>query len=145
MERRRGEQTMAGILVTHCVGDEALAEDLRSKLVDVAVPEPLEFVSLTSAVSDRPLKTEMVAAAALVVLLSRFAARDSRVMTETGLAVSLGKPVIAVIVDETPPEALDFIEAQVWIPAAAVKTHAELAREIYTVARELLPESGTPQ
>lgn len=132
---------MGGILVTHCVGDGPLAEGLRCKLAALAVPEPAEFVSLTSAISDKPLRAEMSAAGALVVLLSEYAARDSRVMTETGLALSLGKPVIAVIVDETPPEALDFIEAQVWIPAAAVKTPGDLAREIYEVARELMTDT----
>jgi len=130
---------MGGILITHCIGDEKLAEDLRYKLAAVAVPDPAEFVSLTSKISEKPLRTELAAAGALVVLLSEYAKRDSKVMTETGLAVSLGKPVIAVIVDETPPEALDFIEAQVWIPAAAVKTPAELAHEICEVARQLLP------
>ena len=135
---------MGGILVTYCVGDEALAEDLRYKLAAVAVPDPAEFVSLTSTISDKPLRTEMAAAGALVVLLSGYAKRDSRVMTETGLAVSLGKPVIAVIVDETPPEDLDFVEAQVWIPAAAVQTSADLAREICEVARELLPGTEPP-
>ena len=135
---------MGGILITHCVGDRALAEDLRSNLAAVAVPDPAEFVSLTSVISENPLMSGMAAAGALVVLLSGYAKRDSRVMTETGLAVSLGKPVIAVIVDETPPEALDFIEAQVWIPAAAVKTSAELAREIRDVARRLLPDTESP-
>jgi hypothetical protein len=134
---------MGGILITHCIGDETLAEDLRSKLAEVAVSVPAEFVSLTSAISQKPLRSEMAAAGALVVLLSGYAKRDSRVMTETGLAVSLGKPVIAVIVDDTAPEALDFIEAQVWIPAAAVKTHAELAREICELVRRLLPDGDS--
>lgn len=131
---------MGGILVTHCVGDGSLAEDLRSRLAELAVPEPAEFVSLTSVISDKPLRVEMTAAGALVVLLSEYATRDSRVMTETGLAVSLGKPVIAVIVDETPPEALDFIEAQVWVPAAGVRTPTDLAREIYEVALDLMTD-----
>ena len=130
---------MGGLLITHCVGDEALAKDLRCKLTVLAVPDPAEFVSLTSKVSGKPLGTEMAAAGALVVLLSGHAANDSRVMTETGLAVSLGKPVIAVVLDETSLEAFDFIEAQAWIQAAAVKTPADLAREINDVARGLMP------
>lgn len=130
---------MGGILITYCVGDERLAESLRSRLAELAVPESAEFVSLTSVISDKPLRAEMTSAGALVVLLSGYATRDSRVMTETGLAVALGTPVIAVIVDETPPEALDFIEAQVWMPGAAVQTPAALAAEIYEVARELMP------
>jgi len=129
---------MGGILVTHCAGDRPLAEQLRSGLAGLVVPELAEFVSLTSVVSDKPLRAEMAAAGALVVLLSECATRDSRVMTETGLAVALGKPVVAVIVDETAPEAFDFIEAQVWIPAAGAKTPDRLAREIYEVTRRFL-------
>jgi hypothetical protein len=135
---------MGGILISHCIGDVELAEDIRRKLVAVAVPDPAEFVSLTSAMSDKPLRTEITAAAALVVLLSENAKSDSRVMTETGLAVSLSKPVIAVIVDETPPEALDFVEAQVWFHAAAVKKPADLALMICGAARRLLPDIRPP-
>ena len=129
---------MGGILVTHCVGDRPLAEDLRSRLAALAVPHLAEFVSLTGTVSDSPLRTEMAAASALVVMLSEYATRDSRVMTEAGLAVSLGKPVIAVIVDETMPESLDFIEAQVWIPAAGVKTPDHLAHEVHEALLDLI-------
>jgi hypothetical protein len=106
--------------------------------VDLAVPRLLEFVSLTSAVSEMPLRAEMTAASAVVVLLSDHARRDSRVMTEAGLAVSLGTPVIAVILDGTRPESLDFIEAQVWILAGGSKGPEHLSREIFEAASDLL-------
>jgi nucleoside 2-deoxyribosyltransferase len=134
---------MAGILVTHCADDTRLADELRSRLVEMAVPEPAEFVTLTSVMSEKPLMAEMAAAGAVVVLLSERAIRDTRVMTEAGAAVSLGKPVVAVILDDTPIEALDFIEAQVWIPAAGVESPAALAREIHTAALDLLTQTDS--
>lgn len=136
---------MGGILISSCEGDRPLARDLRSRLVELAVPQLSGFVSLTSAISDKPLRTEMIAASAVVVLLSDHAKRDSRVMTETGLAVSLGKPVIAVILDETKPEDLDFIEAQVWILAGGSKEPEYLSHEIYEATADLLtPEANGP-
>jgi hypothetical protein len=126
---------MGGILITHCKEDGPLAEDLRSQLAVLAVPDPYEFVSLTSGLSEKPLRVEMTAAAALVALLSEHARRDARVVTEAGLAVSLGKPVIAVITDATKPESLDFIEAQAWIQAALTESREHLAREIHQALR----------
>jgi hypothetical protein len=119
-----------------------LAEELRTRLAELAVPDQVEFVSLTSALSDKPLRAEMVAAGALVALLSRHATREARVMTETGLAVSLGTPVIAVITDDTSREVLDFVEAKVWIPAADTPP-GDLASAIHKVVRELLSDSNS--
>lgn len=118
---------MIGILISHSDSDRLVAEDLRSRLAELAVPGVAGFVSLTSGVSERPLRAEMSAAKALVVLLSESVRQDSRVLAEAGLAVSLGKPVIAVLLEGTRPEDFDFIDSQVWLQAAGTKGPGQLA------------------
>jgi hypothetical protein len=136
-----GGSGMGGIFILHCESDRGLAEELRSKLAELADRRNVEFVSLASTVSEGNLGAEMSAAGALVALLSDSAKRDSRVMMETGLAVSLGKPVVAVIIDETEPETLDFIEARVWIPSAGRRPPDDLARAIHEAVMDLLTET----
>jgi hypothetical protein len=129
---------MGGILIAHCDQDRSVAADLRSSLAELAIPQVADFVSLTSAVAEKPLRAEMSAGKALVVLLSGSAKRDSRIMAEAGVAVSLGRPVIAVILDDTRPEDFDFIEAALWIPAGGAMASGHLAREIYVALVDLL-------
>jgi hypothetical protein len=134
-----GGYDMEGIVILHCERERGFAEGLRGRLAELAVPELGDFVSLSSVVSPQPLRAEMTAAGAVIVLLSGEARRDSRVMTETGLAVSLGKPLIAVILDDTKPEDFDFIEAGAWILSGGSQSLDQLARELHAT----LTQKGT--
>jgi hypothetical protein len=129
---------MNGIFISHCEDDRPAADTLRSALAELAVPALCDFVSLSSAVSPRPLGDEVTAAAALVALFSSRALRDLRIMVEVGTAVSLGKPVVAVVLDGTDPRDLDFVEATAWIPSAAADDPAGLARLIHRTLSDLL-------
>jgi hypothetical protein len=103
-----------------------------------------DFVSLTSALSDKPLTAEMAAAGAVVVLFSDEPLGDERALAETGLAVSLGKPVIAVVPGERRPSALDIIEARTWIVGAGSRDTDHVTREIYRAVVEAMRETDEP-
>ena len=129
---------MGGILISHCEQDRGTAERLRSSLAHLAVPQIADFVSLTSAVSEKPLRAEMSTARALIVLLSAGARQDPKLMAEAGVAVALARPVIAALLEETRQQDLDYIEATRWIRAGGSGDADHLAREIHSALVDLL-------
>jgi hypothetical protein len=129
---------LGGILISHCEQDRVAAEHLRSRLAGLTVPQVADFVSLTTAVSEKPLRAEMSAARALVVLLSAGARQDSKLVAESGVAAALARPVIAVLLGEARQQDFDFMEASGWIQAGKGEDADRLAHRIHRALRDLL-------
>jgi hypothetical protein len=128
---------MRGILISTEPEDRDFGMRLRQSLALKVAEHSVDYVTLTSDISERPVRTAMISALALVAVVSASSGRGERVIAEAGLAVSVGRPVVVMARGEEVPEEARVIEAARWVRSFDEGDIGALAGRVLEIVSDL--------
>lgn len=122
---------MNKVFLSYAYEDRHYVEKFKSALARFKICGGIDPIDAeTKGIMSQAIREQMTSADAVIVFLSKNALTSNWVRWELGAAQALGKKVIPVVLEDTDPEKLDFIDSDQTILNAQSLSPSDTARRI---------------